>query len=270
MTIFVAAAPNGARLSRADHINIPITDAEIGAEADACRRAGAVMVHVHARDAAGRHSLAPVRLAAMLDCVGSIVGNGVDIQMTTEAAGIYRPEQQWESLAKVRPSSASLAIREIAPGALDKAELPNRLSQIYAHGTSLQFILYNRADVEDLQRVFHSPLLGDIRPSVLLVCGRDRSPPRGEPADLVLLETIPAEWRRMVCGFGPGEQALLVAAAAAGADVRVGFENNLFDETGKLAASTSAQVASLIAALKASGHRIGTIAEWPSRQRGDQ
>ena len=53
----VMAAPNGARKTKADHPNLPITIAETVAEAGRCFEAGASILHAHIRDDDGTHSL---------------------------------------------------------------------------------------------------------------------------------------------------------------------------------------------------------------------
>jgi 3-keto-5-aminohexanoate cleavage enzyme len=55
--------------------------------------------------------------------------------------------------------------------------------------------------------------------------------------------------RVMVCAFGPAEHQVLCAAAAMGADLRIGFENNIHGEGGTLAANNATQIARLVAAL---------------------
>ena len=57
--LVVAAAPNGARRTEADHPALPLGPDELAREAAACREAGATVPHLHVRDAAGRHSLDP-------------------------------------------------------------------------------------------------------------------------------------------------------------------------------------------------------------------
>ena len=50
-------APNGARKSRKDHPNLPITISEIVQEAKNCFQKGANAIHAHVRDQEGNHSL---------------------------------------------------------------------------------------------------------------------------------------------------------------------------------------------------------------------
>ena len=53
----IMVAPNGARRMKADHPALPLTVAETVETAQACHAAGAGALHLHIRDAEGRHSL---------------------------------------------------------------------------------------------------------------------------------------------------------------------------------------------------------------------
>ncbi len=55
--VMVMVAPNGARRGKADHPALPVTAAELGADAAACFAAGAAAIHLHVRDAIAGHSL---------------------------------------------------------------------------------------------------------------------------------------------------------------------------------------------------------------------
>lgn len=74
-------APNGARRGKADHPDLPITDAEMIATARACQQAGADGIHLHIRDAAGRHLLDAGRYRALLAALEEAVP-GMYLQVT--------------------------------------------------------------------------------------------------------------------------------------------------------------------------------------------
>ena len=65
----LTVAPNGARRNKADHPGLPTTPVEITAEAARCQNAGAAMLHLHVRDAAGRHTLDPGRYSDAIAAV---------------------------------------------------------------------------------------------------------------------------------------------------------------------------------------------------------
>ena len=57
--VVVTVAPNGGRKTKADHPALPLTADELARTAAECLERGASMIHLHVRDAEGRHSLDP-------------------------------------------------------------------------------------------------------------------------------------------------------------------------------------------------------------------
>ena len=100
--LLVMVAPNGARRTKADHPNLPITPPEIAREAELCRAAGATVLHLHVRAPDGRHSLDPDLYRAAVDAVRAALGARMVIQMTTEAVGRYSPAEQMAAVREVR------------------------------------------------------------------------------------------------------------------------------------------------------------------------
>ena len=54
--LIITAALTGAEVTKADQPNLPISPVEIAEAAFECYKAGAAMVHVHARNAVGTSS----------------------------------------------------------------------------------------------------------------------------------------------------------------------------------------------------------------------
>jgi uncharacterized protein (DUF849 family) len=87
--------------------------------------------------------------------------------------------------------------------------------------------------------------------SVLIVLGSYAPARPGAPGELASrLALLPPGARWMVCAVGAAEHACLRAAARAGGDCRVGFENGLEDAGGRRWADNAASVAALRASLK--------------------
>ena len=105
-------APNGARLSKADHRMLPITAEEIVETARRCEEAGAIAIHVHVRDAAGSHSICPVRYGDVTKKIAE--ATTLRIQASTEAAGIFDVPAQYECLSQLANTEASVSLREIS------------------------------------------------------------------------------------------------------------------------------------------------------------
>jgi hypothetical protein len=117
----IAVAPNGGRRTKADHPALPIGPVELARTAAECLEAGAAMIHVHVRDSADKHLLDADAYKAVIKAVRAEVGERMVVQITSEALGIYGPEEQMAVVRIVKPQAASLALREILPEVADEA-----------------------------------------------------------------------------------------------------------------------------------------------------
>ncbi len=250
----IMVAPNGARRSKTDHPALPLTLEQILATACACHRAGADGLHLHIRDAQGKHTLDVQRYGETLCALAEAVPT-MRVQITTEAAGVFDTAAQYACLQRLAPAWASIAGREMARD----APLAARIYACAAEqGTKVQHILYSIADLHQLRRWQQDGTVGVQPLEVLFVLGAYNPPRLGRAAHLTpLLTALPQEWRWSVCAFGAQEQACLLAAAAvAGATaadwLRVGFENNLQSPSGSPWRDNAQAVASLLSALNVS------------------
>jgi len=110
---FIMVAPNGARRSKEDHSSLPISIAETVATTAASFKAGANALHLHIRDTSGKHSLDVGLYQEALAELSWQVPE-LDVQVTTESAGIFEVEDQLKCLEELQPSWASISVREIA------------------------------------------------------------------------------------------------------------------------------------------------------------
>lgn len=255
--LILAVAPNGARRTKADHPAIPIAPDEIAAEAARCREAGAAMIHLHVRDAELKHSLDADTYAAATAAIRREVGNDIIIQMTTEAVGIYTPDQQMAAVRAVRPEAASLAIREFCP---DEASVPafaEFLAWMASERIMAQYILYAADDVATFADLQARGVIPDLRPFLLYVLGRYTPGQKSVPADLLPFlaegETLDADWA--ICAFGARECACALTAAALGGHVRVGFENNSLMADGSVAPDNGALLRQVVDGARLLGRR---------------
>jgi len=243
----IMVAPNGARKTKADHPNVPITIQEIRDETVACAAAGADALHLHIRDDAGDHTLDAGRYREAIDEVQSVLP-GFPIQVTTESAGLFDVNHQLACLKELRPSAASISIKEIA-GCSDLAQSVYGLCE--DEGTSVQHILYDLADWHMLRTWQQAGIVRAGQVDVIYVLGRYAPPRAASPRDVEPLKSLISDWPGsvMVCAFGPSEQTVLCAAASYGANLRLGFENNIHAADGAIAPSNAANVVSLKTAL---------------------
>lgn len=259
--LIIAVAPNGARRTKVDHPSLPMTPGEIARCAAETAEAGAALIHLHVRDAAGRHTLDVGAYQAAIAAIRAEVKDRIIIQATSEAVGIYRPAEQMAMVRVLRPEGVSLAIREILPDAASEPEGAAFLAWLVRERITPQFILYSPEDLARLRDLVRRGVVPLARPFVLFVLGRYSAGQRSEPADLLaFLQPMPADTIWAVCAFGPTENACALAAAALGGHARVGFENNLCLADGRIAPDNAALVRQVAAGADLLGRGLADAA----------
>lgn len=269
--IAIAVAPNGARKTHADHPALPITPDELAACARQCVDAGAAMLHLHVRRPDGTHSLEPDDYRPAIAAVQQAVGDALVLQITTEAVGIYTPEQQMASVRALQPEAISAALRELVPDAAHEAEAARFFGELAAARTAIQYILYSADDVVRYRDLRTRGVLPDTPHWVLFVLGRYSAGQRSDPSDLLpflqawadggaLTANVP--WA--MCAFGPREAECALTAALLGGHARLGFENNMALPDGSTAPDNAALVTNLRRHLGALHRPLASAAELRS------
>jgi len=240
----IIVAPNGARKTKTDHPNLPITPEEMAEEIAACVAAGAAMVHLHARRPNGQHSLEIDDNAAIMKAVKDKLGNKVIVQLTTEAVGLYKPEQQMALIKQLIPEAASFALSELIPDSSFEQQASHFFHWVAEQNIIAQYIVYSPEQLAYYLNLKTRKLLPENKHHLLLVLGRYHAEQESKTDDLTpflpLVEQLDVRWA--VCAFGYKEQDCLIKAAKLGGDVRIGFENNFYTPSGSLARSNADQV----------------------------
>ncbi len=243
----ITVAPNGARLGKADHPAVPLSDQELAETALTCFDAGANCIHLHVRDAHGSHSLDVDRYRSAIAAVSDAAPQ-MQIQITTEAAGLFDVIDQLALLQDLKPDAASIAVREIARSE-DLA--PQIYATAAAQGTRVQHIVYAQRCLDQLMAWKTAQIIPPFMRDVIVVLGQYAPARAGAPQDLMPLvsRVKNAGLSVTVCAFGASEQTCLLQAAELGCDLRVGFENNTLAPDGSPWANNAQAVASLHTAL---------------------
>jgi uncharacterized protein (DUF849 family) len=240
-------APNGARRGKADHPALPVTLPEIVETARACFEAGADGLHLHLRDGEGRHLLDAGAYREALEELRRAVPE-MAVQVTTEAAGVYAPPAQRAVALGSGADLVSVALREMAA---EEAEAPGFYAACAERGIAVQHIFYEAADFDLLARLVPDGLRA-AGVQMIFVLGRYSDGQESDTGDLgPFLERLaareaPADWA--LCAFGRAETDCLRAAHAAGGKLRVGFENSLWHEDGRVARDNAERVRAVVEA----------------------
>ena len=131
MTIMprIMVAPNGARRTKADHPNLPMAAEEIAASAAACFAAGAGAIHLHVRDAEGRHVLDASLYREVIRLIIMAVPDMM-VQVTTEAVGLYTPAQQMALVRDLKPGDVVEYDTEILQKSAVKCNAAQRAAKV--------------------------------------------------------------------------------------------------------------------------------------------
>jgi uncharacterized protein (DUF849 family) len=229
----VKACLNGGR-SRAEHGAVPVTPAELAADAVAVRRAGAFAVHVHPRDRNGAQTMdaaacdaavAAIRAAAPGLPVGLSTSEAIDPDPFARAAAI----RSWRQ----RPDFVSVNFSELGWIGIVRAAL--------RAGIAVEAGLATPADAEELAR---SAFTHQVLRALVEVEG---GPDEARVISRLVPDGVPQLWH----GYGELTWDVIAAAAEAGHDVRVGLEDVVTLPDGSPASDNAELVAAAVRLLDA-------------------
>ncbi len=251
-------APNGARKTRQDHPALPVSIQETVDEAVLCHAAGATVLHGHVRGKQDEHLL---DTGLYLELIAEMKQKapGMMVQITTEAVGVYTPDQQANCVQAVVPEMASVALKEITANFTDLPFAKRFYSWTIEAGVHIQHILFSDEDLIQFLKLKQSGVIPGSHRCVLFVLGRYSVDFQSHPTDLnpfLARDLTGLDW--FVCAFGAKEQACLNAAIDHGGHARVGFENNLYLPSGDIAANTAELVRELAKSITASERSFAT------------
>lgn len=255
-------APNGARRSKRDHPALPLTPDEIAECAAEVLDAGAAILHLHVRDAAGKHTLDVQAYRTAIEAIQRNVGGEVVIQVTTEACGVYSADAQMALVRDLKPEAVSVALRELCADEQAESTAAEFYAWMDAEKICAQHILYSPQEVLRFESLRQRGIIPTARPFVLFVLGRYASNLVGDARELDdFIGNISPSVVWAVCCFGETEHAAVVEAIAAGGHARVGFENNLVLPDGRPAKNNAALIDTAVAAARRQGRRVARAAD---------
>ena len=224
----VKACLNGGR-TRAEHPAVPLTPAELAADALAARNAGAFAVHVHPRDRGGAQTMDGTACDAAVAAIRAAV-RGLPVGLSTSAEIDPDPFARAAAVKawRQRPDFVSVNLSELGWAGIVRAALHA--------GIAVEAGLATPADAEALAG---SPFTHQVTRALVEVDG-------GVAEARAVAELIPDGVPQLWHGYGERTWEVISAAAAAGFDVRVGLEDVLVLPNGAAAASNAELVAAAV------------------------
>ncbi len=262
----IMIAPNGARKTKSDLAQIPLSPEELAREASLSAAAGASIIHLHVRSENEGHTLDVETYKKAIAAIKAKVGDKIIIQATTEACDIYKPEEQIEMVRALMPEAVSCAIRELVPTPAHEDSAKKFFWWLAENKIWPQYIIYSPAELEYFADLKKRGIIPSAHDFVLFVLGKKQrvatADNYAQPQDLLpFVETLKKTGLKLlwaVCAFGGNENACMQEAFKHGGNARVGFENNHLDENNEVVESNADLVAQLV---KTSGAKPLTAAE---------
>lgn len=205
----VKACLNGAR-ERGEHPALPLTAAELAADALAARRAGAFAVHVHPRDGRGRQTLdrsgcdeavAAIRRAVPGLPIGLSTAKAIDRDPFSRAAAIATWREQ--------PDFVSVNLAEAGWAGIVRAALHAGIG-----------VEAGLSSTEDARELLDSSFAHRVLRALVEVEG-------GVEDAREVAALIPPEVSQLWHGYGERTWQIVEAGARAGHDIRIGLEDVL-------------------------------------------
>jgi len=223
------ACLNGGR-TRNEHPAVPQTPAELAADAVAVRRAGAFAVHIHARDARGRQTMAAAACDAAIAAIRR-AAPGLPVGLTTSAEVDPDPFARAAAVRAWRqaPEFVSVNLSELGWAGIVRAALHA--------GIAVEAGLSTPAGAEELAS---SPFAHQVVRALVEVEG-------GADEAGAIAERIPDEIPQLWHGYGERTWDVLSAAIPVGHAVRVGLEDVLVLPDGSRAQDNADLVAAAVA-----------------------
>jgi uncharacterized protein (DUF849 family) len=277
----LTCAITGNQTSRAQHPGLPVTPAEIASAAIDAAKAGAAVVHLHARDPqTQRGSMDP---ALFQEIVARIRESGTDVilnlstgeggrfipsedEPSRAAAGstLTHPEKRVAHVEALRPEICTLDFNTMFSGSAVVINTPRNLEimakRIYAAGVLPEIEIF---DTGDLQLALNFIERGILRTPVVvqLVLGVRYGAVADPQTLLYYAARLPRDCVWAAFGIGRMAFPMLAQSFLLGGHVRVGLEDNVYVRRGVLARDNAELVEKGVDIVEKLGGSIATVAE---------
>jgi 3-keto-5-aminohexanoate cleavage enzyme len=256
--LIITAALTGAEVTKKQQPNLPVTPDEIAEAAYEAYKAGASIVHIHARDKDGNSTQDYEVYKEIKEKIEAKCP--VIFQPSTGGAVWHTPEERLQPV-ELRPEMATLSTGtcNFGPDVFMNSQeyiekFAKRMKEL---GVKPEIEVFERGMINNAltlvkKGLIDEPLHFDF---VMGVPGAIS----GEIRDLLyLVESIPKGSTWTVAGIGRYELPLATAAILLGGHVRVGFEDNIYYRKGELAKSNAQLVERIVRLANELGRQVAT------------
>ena len=256
----ITVAPVGGELSREQQPSLPLAPDEIAEEVARCREAGASMVHLHVRDQAG----APTQsMESFDDAMEAIRRAAPDIVIQPSTGGsVGMTEDERSQPLELKPEMATLTTGTVNFGDEVFANPYPLVERFFLRmrdlGVQPEFEVFDTGMVETAKRLtaVHDP--EPRHQHYDLVLGVPGGMAGTPDAVLYMARSLPPGATWSATGIGRAHLPVTLTALALGGNVRTGFEDTIYYERGRLAASNEELIARVARLAREIGREIAT------------
>jgi uncharacterized protein (DUF849 family) len=277
----LTCAVTGNLTMREQNPALPVTPAEIAQSAVEASRAGAAIVHLHARDpATGRGTtraelfdeiVARIRDAGCDVILNLSTGEGGrfipsedDPKVAAPGSTLMRPELRVAHVERLRPEVCTLDFNTMYSGTAVVINTPRNLEimtqRVLAAGVVPELEIFDSGDLQlalnFLERgILHGPLMWQI------VLGVRYGAMADSQTMMYFASRLPRDAKWTAFGIGRMAFPMLAQAYLLGGHVRIGMEDTVYLDKGVLTTGNAALVEKGVRIVESLGGRIATIAE---------
>ena len=277
----LTCAVTGNLTMREQNPALPVTPAEIAQSAVEASRAGAAIVHLHARDpATGRGTtraelfdeiVARIRDAGCDVILNLSTGEGGrfipsedDPKVAAPGSTLMRPELRVAHVERLRPEVCTLDFNTMYSGTAVVINTPRNLEimaqRVLAAGVVPELEIFDSGDLQlalnFLERgILKSPLMWQI------VLGVRYGAMADSQTMMYFASRLPRDAQWTAFGIGRMAFPMLAQAYLLGGHVRIGMEDTVYLDKGVLTPGNAALVEKGVRIVESLGGRIATIAE---------
>ncbi len=262
--VIITAAVVGAEVTRAQNPAVPYTPAEIAAAAVAAGRAGAAVVHLHARWPDGRPSQEAAHFREIIDRIRQ-AGSELVVQCSTGGAVGMPLEERLGSLVDgAEMGTLNLGTMNFGDAVFvnTRPDIVRVAQRLREGGLVPECEVYDAGMLDTLRWLLAEAHLRAPY-HVQFVLGVPGGISAGERNLRFLVEGLPEPVRWSVAGVGRHQLPMAELAVRLGGHVRVGLEDNLFLSRGVLASGSDELVSRIVDMAQRAGREPAT----PARAR---
>lgn len=260
--VIITAALTGSRPTKEMNPAVPYTPPEIAQSALECWRSGAAIAHVHVRDPETGEPAHDLHLFA--EAVRLIrAQTDLLVNLTTSGLNITGPNWLEGRLAPVslRPELCSLDIGSLNFSDGVFSNPPEwgvaAADRMRAGGVKPEIEVFEAGHIEQAKHLISQGLI-EPPPYFQLCMGVRWGMPATRPALSLMRDLLPKDAAWSVLGVGKAQLPMITLALRHGGHVRVGFEDNLYLEKGRIAESNAQFVEQAATLARNLGREIAT------------